>query len=291
VALVDKPAFALNAAEGSGVAVEVTGHGNDTGDPDRFAFLQQTARAVGTRVGDRIEHFVDTEGGSSGSPIILDDKAWGIHTAGTLGICTPPAPGPPPVPGTNPNLGVHVSHTHAPGVAGRPLAPAITNVCQTALLPFRFSGSGSGSGRGPGRGALKILGRFAFAGGLDLSGFPATVTLTSLLNQGGAAGDVVQGLPLTLVADSRNTATTAAFETRPGILPIATMTIRAKGRGVFDFRLEVSQATIDVPGQCPPAANLRTTFMLDDGVNQLATVATVQPWRCFGTGNRYLRTP
>jgi hypothetical protein len=70
------------------------------------------------------------------------------------------------------------------------------------------------------------------------------------------------------------------------------MTIRAKGRGVFDYRLEIAGATIAVPTGCP-TANLTTAFIVDDGVNPTTSVSVTSDgnWRCFGTQNRYLRIP
>jgi hypothetical protein len=131
---------------------------------------------------------------------------------------------------------------------------------------------------------VAIIGIFTFDGAIDLSAFPATVTLTSLFNEVGGAGEVVANLPLTLLADSRNNANVARFNTPVGTLPIAKVTIGAKGGGRFTFRVDVAKATI-VPPSCP-TTNLTTSSTIPP-----VTVTTEQPWRCFGAGNKYLKSP
>jgi hypothetical protein len=91
--------------------ITITGNGSDShdvaGDADRGRFnnCQQTHTLGGaTMAGDLISHFVDTEGGYSGAPIILDGEIWGIHTAGPAGVaCTTPG---------NPNTGTYIDHNH-----------------------------------------------------------------------------------------------------------------------------------------------------------------------------------
>jgi hypothetical protein len=130
------------------------------------------------------------------------------------------------------------------------------------------------------------------AGGpLDLSAPGATVTIRSLFGEGGGAGEAVAGLPVTLLADPRNSARVGLFGTSPGSVPIAAVAIGARGGGRHTLRLEVSGATIAVPRQCPPATRLTTTLVIDDGLNPPTVVTTEQPWRCFGTGSKYMRAP
>jgi hypothetical protein len=156
-----------------------------------------------------------------------------------------------------------------------------------------FTGRAHGVGKGTKTAGVAIIGIFTFDGVIDLSAFPATVTLTSLFNEVGGAGEVVAGLPpLTLFADPRNNANVARFNTPMGTLPIAKVTIGAKGGGRFTFRVDVAKATI-VPPSCP-TTNLTTSFTIDDGFNPLfpsVTVTTLQPWLCFGAGNKYLKSP
>jgi hypothetical protein len=155
-----------------------------------------------------------------------------------------------------------------------------------------FTGRAHGVGMGAKTAGVAIIGIFTFDGAIDLSAFPATVTLTSLFNEVGGAGEVVANLPLTLLADSRNNANVARFNTPVGTLPIAKVTIGAKGGGRFTFRVDVAKATI-VPPSCP-TTNLTTSFTIHDGFNPLfpsVTVTTLQPWRCFGAGNKYLKSP
>jgi hypothetical protein len=155
-----------------------------------------------------------------------------------------------------------------------------------------FTGRAHGVGMGAKTAGVAIIGIFTFDGAIDLSAFPATVTLTSLFNEVGGAGEVVANLPLTLLADSRNNANVARFNTPVGTLPIAKVTIGAKGGGRFTFRVDVAKATsVDVakativPPSCP-TTNLTTSFTIPP-----VTVTTEQPWRCFGAGNKYLKSP
>jgi len=151
-----------------------------------------------------------------------------------------------------------------------------------------FTGRGHGVGMGKNTAGVAIVGIFTSTEAIDLSAFPATVTLTSLFNEVGGAGEVVAGLPLTLFADPRNNANVARFKTPVGVLPIAKVTIGAKGGGRFTFRVDVAKATI-VPPSCP-TTNLTTSFTIDDGFLPVV-VTTEQPWLCFGAGNKYLKSP
>jgi hypothetical protein len=152
------------------------------------------------------------------------------------------------------------------------------------------SGKANGVGRGAAQGGMSLVGKFTYTGDLALNAVPAIARITALLREFSAAGELVQGVPLVLDGDPRNTIKTAVYESETGKLPIVRLTIGAKGRGVFTFRLEVSQATITVPLDCP-ATVLRTAFALDDGTNPPVPVEFDGVWGCSGTGNRYLRTP
>jgi hypothetical protein len=153
-----------------------------------------------------------------------------------------------------------------------------------------FTGKAHGVGLGA-RGGIGITGIFTFDGALDLSPPGATVTITSLFNEVGGAGEVVTNIPLTLFADPRNIASVARFKTPVGVLPIAKVTIGALSGGRFTFRVDVAKATIVPPSLCPTTTtNLTTTFTID-GVNPPVVVTTTRPWLCFGAGNKYLKSP
>jgi hypothetical protein len=153
-----------------------------------------------------------------------------------------------------------------------------------------FSGKAHGIGRGRNRAGLALAGRFTSSSMINLDATAATVRIGPLLREVGVAEEVVARFPTTLVADPRNNATTGTFKTPDGELPVVKATIGARGRGQFVFSIEVSGATIKTPSQCP-AADLATTFTIDDGVNPSVPVAAKRSWRCFGPGNEYLRTP
>jgi hypothetical protein len=151
-----------------------------------------------------------------------------------------------------------------------------------------FTGRAHGVGLGEKRAGVAIVGIFTSTGAIDLSAFPA-LTITRLFDEVGGAGEVAKNIPLTLVADPRNNANVAIFKTAVGVLPIAKVTIAALGGGRFTFRVDVAKATIVPPSLCP-TADLRTSFRIVDGASPVV-VATTQPWQCFGTGNRYLKSP
>jgi hypothetical protein len=151
----------------------------------------------------------------------------------------------------------------------------------------RFSGIAHGVGRGSTRTGISMVGTFLLDGEVDLGAVPATLTISSLLNDG--ARDVA-GLPLTLLGDHRNNANVARFNTPVGTLPIAKVTIGAKGGGRFTFRVDVAKATIEPPSLCP-TTNLTTSFTINDGISPPVTLTTLQPWLCFGAGNKYLKSP
>lgn len=132
----------------------------------------------------------------------------------------------------------------------------------------------------------------ALAEEINLAG--TTVTISSLLNEVGGAGELVGGLPLTLIGDPRNNEHVAIFRTSTGVRPIVILKIARQGSNEFIFRLQVSKITKASPTLCsgdPRKTHLMTIFTIDDGVNQPAVVSAVEAWRCFGIGDRSLLTP
>jgi hypothetical protein len=159
------------------------------------------------------------------------------------------------------------------------------------------SGTATGVGVAPasdgtGRGALRISGVFSFDGRLDLAPPGAKVTIIDGLDGGRNGGELVPGSRLTLAADGRNTATTGRFKTARGQTPTVEVTIGSRGRGQFNFRLDVSRGTVDVPPACPQPG-LTTSIKIDDGTNPPLVVSVTQPWECLkrGTKVEYLRAP
>jgi Esterase-like activity of phytase len=157
------------------------------------------------------------------------------------------------------------------------------------VLPAATFGHFSGKATGLGRGArteIAMVTAFQLERTLDLDAATA-VTITHLLGDG--VRDVM-GLPLTLQAECCNNASTAYFKTAVGAGPIARVTIGARGGNEFTLRIEVTQATSEPSDQCPHAT-LITALLIHDGGDSPVSVATQQPWLCFGTGNQYLRSP
>jgi hypothetical protein len=149
-----------------------------------------------------------------------------------------------------------------------------------------FTGKAHGVGIGKNRAGVAIVGIFTSTEDIDLSASAATVTITSLFDEVGGAGERVSDLPLTLFADPRNNANVAIFKTPVGRLPIAKVTIGALSGGRFTLRVDVAKATIVPPSLCP-TTDLRTSLT----ISPFVVVTTEQPWLCFGTGNRYLKSP
>jgi hypothetical protein len=131
---------------------------------------------------------------------------------------------------------------------------------------------------------------FAFEGPINLAAAGATVRILAGLNE--SDDELVLDGRLTLAADERNMAKTARFKTGRGETPAAGVTIGSPGRGQFTFLLDMSRATIDVPGACP-RPDLATFIEVDDGTNPPLLVAFAQPWQCLKRGGNveYLRTP
>jgi hypothetical protein len=173
------------------------------------------------------------------------------------------------------------------------VVPLVTSFKGTAAVGFP-----AGFG---GRGGIRITGIFTSDGDLDLSVPGATSTISSLFREAGV--ELVANLPSLLLAAPGNIKNVGTFKT-PGSLPFAKVTIGALGRGRFNYSLDVSNATIANPRQCPKT-NLLTSFRIDDIVNRPVEVTVFSPWLCFGIGPitapgpggifipafKYMRTP
>jgi hypothetical protein len=168
--------------------------------------------------------------------------------------------------------------------------------CRRPALGQVRSGTATSVGVGPGasgsgRGNLTISGVFTHEGPINLAASGATVSILAGLNERGS-GELVLNGALTLSADGRNTARTARFKTARGQTPAAEVTIGSRGRGQFTLLLDLSRATIDVPGACPRPARA-TAITVDDGTNPPLRIAIEQPWQCLkrGTTVEYLKAP
>jgi hypothetical protein len=157
-----------------------------------------------------------------------------------------------------------------------------------ATVP-RYSGSARGIGRGAEAAGVRIVGRFEMDPAMSFDCASTVATLDSVIREAGSGKDVA-GLPLVLVLapDPRNTATTCYYRTAVGTPPITSLVVHRVVAGVYNFRLSVSEATVPSLDTCP-SAELRTSFVLEDGFNPPVAVATTRGWICFGTGNQYLR--
>lgn len=178
----------------------------------------------------------------------------------------------------------------------------ITQLTNTALSAWArpsvvtaLTGSASRAGTlpAPGQdgGAQVVLqARFAFDGPINLA--VSTVTINRLLDEPAGAGELTRGtdgadlLPIMLAPRRGGSRTDAIYETPSGVIPKARVQVGNKGQGVFDVRLAVDRATIpEFPQLCagdtPGTTNLALNLAIDDGINPLAVVSTVGPWRCL----------
>jgi hypothetical protein len=183
----------------------------------------------------------------------------------------------------------------------------IPTCSQTDGLPAivtSFTGTASKVGVDPAPGQdsgaqVRISGKFAFRGTLDLGA--STVTLNLLLDESDGAGELVQGIdgadsvPLTLFARGGGTPGAAIFEpldvtTRPTFR--AEIKQRDPKKPIFDFLLRIDRATLPVPpvlcNEQSPTTALTTSFTINDGVNPPVALTTTPLWRCSAS---QLRVP
>lgn len=174
---------------------------------------------------------------------------------------------------------------------GQSVVCDFTNAQQIpAAPPPPMKGIAHGAGLAAIRAGIQITGTFIPQGNINLGSASAKVTITSVLNEVGGSGEAVAGLPLTLLPHPLNNANAAIFKTVDGVYPIAIMKLGTPNGGKLSYRLQIAKPTIVPPSGCP-ATNLTLSFTLNDGVNPPLTFTIQKPWRCWGIGNRYLRTP
>ena len=160
-------------------------------------------------------------------------------------------------------------------------------------------GSATAVGTDTDSASVKISGRFTVPGVPALD--QATVTLTSLLDEVGGAGELTRAaggiplLPVALPARRGSKPTDAIYVTpsgaRPGVR--VELTTRDPATGLVEFSIRVDRATIPAgpvlcAGNSPPTSQLRTAFSVQTGVSAPLALDLTLPWRCLGT---QLRTP
>jgi hypothetical protein len=175
-------------------------------------------------------------------------------------------------------------------------APAgIVRVSRTAESAGpTIQGSASAVGTGTDGASVRISGSFSATPVPPLDG--GSLTLTSLLDEGGGAGEMVRAgggaplLPLTLGARAGGKPADAIYETASGVRPAvrAELKTRDPASGVLEFSIKVDRATIPTgPALCggssPVTTQLRTAFTLHTGPGAPLAFDVVTPWRCRGT--------
>jgi hypothetical protein len=159
---------------------------------------------------------------------------------------------------------------------------------ETPATLTRFGGSGEGIGLGEKKAGIRIVGRFETDPSASFDGAAASATLLAVVRD--STSDDVSRLPITLVPDPRNTGRTFTYRSVANDLPTVRLIVSRVAAGVYNFRIEVSRATRAQVDGCP-TPGLDMAFLLDDRRNPPIKVAATKDWICFGTGDRYLKTP
>jgi hypothetical protein len=128
---------------------------------------------------------------------------------------------------------------------------------------------------------MTLEGRFSIGRVLDLETATGVVTVVRLL--GAMGSDLVGDTPLRLLANPRNNARSAIYETQAGAPVAARIMVDARPVvGEYKFKLTLRDASIAVPTTCP-TAELRTIFTVGDGFLVPALVDTEASWQCLGS--------
>lgn len=170
-----------------------------------------------------------------------------------------------------------------------------------AQLVFRFTGSAGRVGDAlppagqPGGAPVNIRGRFYHPDDIDLCA--ASLTLTEVL--AGEEGELMLGidgapaLPVVLENPQCSASGDVIFRSPDDARPNFRLSIRERTADVFDFQIKITRASIpERPAAClasPGPAALATSFVLADGANPDAIVATAESWRCKGSTLRAAR--
>ncbi|MCK5431910.1 MAG: hypothetical protein KAJ03_04160, partial [Gammaproteobacteria bacterium] len=118
--------------------------------------------------------------------------------------------------------------------------------------------------------------------GIDLAAAVGEVTLDHLLDEVGGNGELVESLPLILVANPQNSDDSAVYQTLPGEEPAATLRIKALMQpGTYSFKLKIKKAAIGSPDGCP-MTTLLTRFTIEDGGTMPVHAVTQASWACNG---------
>ncbi len=146
--------------------------------------------------------------------------------------------------------------------------------------------------------------------GIDLAVADAEVTLHSLLAEVGGNGELVENMPLVLLAGPVNSDDFAVYETLSGSQPSAKLKVKKlKSPGAYSFNLKVKHAAIASADSCPSTGSsdgdsndgssdgdsndgssdgdsnsllLLTSFTIEDGGSIPVHVVTDATWGCNG---------
>jgi hypothetical protein len=140
---------------------------------------------------------------------------------------------------------------------------------------------------------IDIAWNFTYNGTINLA--TASLTVKNLLTEVGGAGELVNGVPLTLVAGGQGTPDEGFYFTSPaGAKPAYRFTVKNQDpqQGTWTAHLKVDFGTMGKnPQLCAGNGNTFTTSMFTSfwitpsGGGSPITVSTTQPWRCLDLEN------
>jgi hypothetical protein len=171
---------------------------------------------------------------------------------------------------------------------------AIVGITTQQAFFQALTAKAGGVGEGARDASVVVAGRFTSGEAVDLAS--ASVILSNVLLEVAEDRELVRAgtgdpiLPVLLFARPGSKANSAVYESDQQIRPTFRLELKKRDpkAGLFEFRLRVDRATITKFPSCesvPLAANLATTFVVDDNTNPLTFVSTTNPWRCVDPRN------
>jgi hypothetical protein len=186
------------------------------------------------------------------------------------------------------------TRTPTPAVTSTPTRTPTRTPTPTPTSTLRgtvtaFSGTASNVGVAAGGSAIDIAENFTFNGTMNLS--TATVTISSLLQEVGGAGELVQGVPITLAFGGTDPDEGPFYSSPSGVDPKYRFVIKIQDpqQGKWTSHLKVDNAVLPkYPTLCTFISsntyrtNLTTVYSIKpSGGGASLVVSTVQPWRCL----------
>lgn len=135
-----------------------------------------------------------------------------------------------------------------------------------------------------GRASISLSGEYSLGGPIILN--RATVTVEAVLDEEGGGGELVAGLPATLLLQPGAKPKTVRYQTAARLAPKMRLDVPEGRTRPESFILNIQQASIDLPELCPPgrgsSTDLTLRFTFNDRLNPPITVEGNFAWLCIG---------